>query len=83
MAGQNVEKMAQLEYNKMKAQAEDILKDIEELEKEMDDVLDSSHPDFKELDRLIGVRDNTYQNYLTLREELKDFLKEWEYCIKL
>ena len=83
MAGQNVEKRAQLEYSVMKAQAEDILNDVEELEKEMDDVLDSNHPDFKELDRLIGVRDNTYQNYLTLREKIKDFLKEWEYCIEL
>ena len=83
MAGRNVEKMAQLEYDKMKAQAENILKDVEKLEEEMDDVLDSSHPDFRELDRLIGVRDNTYQNYLTLREKIKDFLKDWEYCIEL
>ena len=83
MAGRNVEKMAQLEYDKMKAQAENILKDVEKLEEEMDDVLDSSHPDLRELDRLIGVRDNTYQNYLTLREKIKDFLKDWEYCIEL
>ena len=83
MAGRNVEKMAQLEYDKLKAQAENILKDVEKLEEEMDDVLDSSHPDFKELDRLIAVRDNTYQNYLTLREKIKDLLKDWEYCIEL
>ena len=83
MAGRNVEKMAQLEYDKMKAEAEDILRDVNELEEEMDNVLDSSHPDFKEIDRLIGVRDNTYQNYLTLREKIKDFLQEWGYCIEL
>lgn len=83
MAGMNIEKMAQYEYNNMKAEAQDILKDVEDLEKEMDKVLDSSHPDYHELDRLIGMRDNTYQNYLVLRESIKAFLKEWNYCIEL
>lgn len=83
MAGVHIEKMAQFEYNALKAKAEDFLKDVAELEKEMDDVLDSSHPDFRELDRLIGVRDNTYQNYLEVKEEIKDFLTKWEYCIEL
>ena len=81
MAGRNTEILAQLKYDDLKAEAQDMLNDIRLLEDEMDKILDSNYPDYKELDRLHNIRDNTYQNYLVLQNEIKEFVEAWSYCL--
>ena len=81
MAGYHIEQMAQLKYNEMVREMNSFLVDAEEADDELDYIMDKPYYSQRDVDRLISLRDDAYYRAKCLKEEIQNFLKEWDYCV--
>ena len=83
MAGYHIEQIVQHKYDEMKKEKIAFLSDAEEADRELDYIMDKSYYSQRDVDRLIDLRNDSLYRVKVLDEEIKNLLKDWEYCITL
>lgn len=83
MAGYHIEQIIQYKYDEMKKEKLAFLSDAEEADRELDYIMDKSYYNQRDVDRLINLRNDAQYRAMILDEEIKNLLKDWEYCIAL
>ena len=83
MAGYHIEQIVQHKYDEMKKEKLAFLSDAEEADRELDYIMDKSYYNQRDVDRLIDLRNDAQYRAMVLDEEIKNLLKDWEYCIAL
>jgi hypothetical protein len=83
LAGYHIEQMAQHKYDELKKEKLAFLSDAEEADRELDYIMDKSYYNQRDVDRLIDLRNDAQYRAMVVDEEIKNLLKDWEYCITL